>query len=57
MNIASGLCIYADRIHLKEYQAIVDAEWQIIFQKLEALANTGAKVVLSKLPVGDLATQ
>ncbi|KAI5806292.1 chaperonin Cpn60/TCP-1 family [Geopyxis carbonaria] len=42
---------------VSEYQAIVDAEWQIIFQKLEALANTGAKVVLSKLPIGDLATQ
>ena len=35
----------------------MDAEWQIIFQKLEAVANTGAKVVLSKLPIGDLATQ
>ncbi|KAL7272629.1 T-complex protein 1 subunit eta [Rhizina undulata] len=42
---------------VSEYQAIVDAEWQIIFQKLEALAKTGAKVVLSKLPIGDLATQ
>ncbi|RPB05271.1 hypothetical protein L873DRAFT_1663955 [Choiromyces venosus 120613-1] len=42
---------------VSEYQAIVDAEWQIIFQKMEALANTGAKIVLSKLPIGDLATQ
>ncbi|KAI9685216.1 MAG: T-complex protein 1 subunit eta [Bogoriella megaspora] len=42
---------------VSEYQAIVDAEWQIIFQKLEALYATGAKVVLSKLPIGDLATQ
>lgn len=42
---------------VSEYQAIVDAEWQIIFQKLEAIAATGAKVVLSKLPIGDLATQ
>ncbi|KAL9107143.1 MAG: hypothetical protein Q9227_007923 [Pyrenula ochraceoflavens] len=40
-----------------EYQAIVDAEWQIIYNKMEALAKTGAKVVLSKLPIGDLATQ
>lgn len=40
-----------------EYQAIVDAEWQIIYNKLEALFKTGAKVVLSKLPIGDLATQ
>ena len=42
---------------VSEYQAIVDAEWQIIFKKLEAVANTGAKVVLSKLPIGDLGTQ
>ncbi|EZF77895.1 T-complex protein 1, eta subunit [Trichophyton rubrum D6] len=42
---------------VSEYQAIVDAEWQIIFNKLEALYKTGAKVVLSKLPIGDLATQ
>ena len=40
-----------------EYQAIVDAEWQIIYNKMEALYATGAKVVLSKLPIGDLATQ
>ncbi|KAG5438743.1 hypothetical protein PCANB_002463 [Pneumocystis canis] len=42
---------------VSEYQAIVDAEWRIIFEKLEALVNTGAKIVLSKLPIGDLATQ
>ncbi|KAF2717828.1 hypothetical protein K431DRAFT_315402 [Polychaeton citri CBS 116435] len=42
---------------VSEYQAIVDAEWRIIFNKLEALEQTGAKVVLSKLPIGDLATQ
>lgn len=42
---------------VSEYQAIVDAEWQIIYHKLEAVYKTGAKVVLSKLPIGDLATQ
>lgn len=42
---------------VSEYQAIVDAEWQIINNKLEALYETGAQVVLSKLPIGDLATQ
>ncbi|KAJ3054823.1 T-complex protein 1 subunit eta [Rhizophlyctis rosea] len=40
-----------------EYQAIVDAEWSIIYEKLEKIVATGAKVVLSKLPIGDLATQ
>ncbi|WFD19207.1 T-complex protein 1 subunit eta [Malassezia caprae] len=42
---------------VSEYQAIVDAEWSIIYSKLEAIVKTGAKVVLSKLPIGDLATQ
>ena len=42
---------------VSEYQAVVDAEWQIIYNKMEALYKTGAKVVLSKLPIGDLATQ
>ncbi|EHY58737.1 T-complex protein 1 subunit eta [Exophiala dermatitidis] len=42
---------------VSEYQAIVDAEWQIIYDKMEALYKTGAKVVLSRLPIGDLATQ
>ena len=40
-----------------EYQAIVDAEWEIIYRKLHLIEKTGAKVVLSKLPIGDLATQ
>ena len=42
---------------VSEYQAIVDAEWKIIYDKMEALYKTGANVVLSKLPIGDLATQ
>ncbi|EEB07818.1 chaperonin-containing T-complex eta subunit Cct7 [Schizosaccharomyces japonicus yFS275] len=40
-----------------EYQNIVDAEWRIIFSKLESIVASGAQVVLSKLPIGDLATQ
>lgn len=40
-----------------EYQAIVDAEWRIIYEKLEKIVESGANVVLSKLPIGDLATQ
>ena len=35
----------------------VDAEWKIIYSKLDKIANSGAKIVLSKLPIGDLATQ
>uniref|UniRef100_A0A336LHQ7 T-complex protein 1 subunit eta n=1 Tax=Culicoides sonorensis TaxID=179676 RepID=A0A336LHQ7_CULSO len=40
-----------------EYQKIVDAEWQILYDKLEKIHKSGANVVLSKLPIGDVATQ
>jgi T-complex protein 1 subunit eta len=40
-----------------DFQKIVDAEWQIIYDKLDLIVASGAKVVLSKLPIGDLATQ
>ncbi|KAI0049270.1 hypothetical protein FA95DRAFT_1581849 [Auriscalpium vulgare] len=42
---------------VSDYQAIVDAEWEIIYRKLQEIEKTGAQVVLSKLPIGDLATQ
>lgn len=40
-----------------DYQKIVDAEWKLIYEKLEKIVNSGAKIILSKLPIGDLATQ
>lgn len=40
-----------------QYQSIVDAEWAIIYGKLERIVQSGAKIVLSRLPIGDLATQ
>ncbi|ELP92229.1 T-complex protein 1 subunit eta, putative [Entamoeba invadens IP1] len=40
-----------------QYQKIVDAEWQILYTKLENIVKSGANIVLSKLPIGDLATQ
>lgn len=43
--------------NVAEYQNIVDAEWKILYDKLEKIAQSGAKVVLSKLPIGDVATQ
>ena len=42
---------------VSEYQAVVDAEWQLINDRLEAIVATGAQIILSKLPIGDLATQ
>ncbi|XP_032682697.1 T-complex protein 1 subunit eta [Odontomachus brunneus] len=43
--------------NVTEYQRIVDAEWQILYNKLDQIHKSGAKVVLSKLPIGDVATQ
>jgi T-complex protein 1 subunit eta len=40
-----------------KYQAIVDAEWRIIYEKLDKCVESGAQIILSKLPIGDLATQ
>jgi len=40
----------------EDYQAMVDAEWKIIYEKLDSIVKTGANIVLSKLPIGDLAT-
>merc|ERR1711920_242643 len=40
-----------------QYQSIVDAEWSIIYEKLDLIVKSGAPVVLSRLAIGDLATQ
>ncbi|CAJ0582410.1 unnamed protein product, partial [Mesorhabditis spiculigera] len=43
--------------NVADYQAVVDAEWNILYDKLQKIHDSGAKIVLSKLPVGDVATQ
>lgn len=40
-----------------KYQSIVDAEWNIIYDKLAKCAESGAQIVLSRLAIGDLGTQ
>ncbi|GMM28748.1 chaperonin-containing T-complex subunit [Martiniozyma asiatica (nom. inval.)] len=42
---------------VEDYQKIVDAEYKIIIEKLDQIVNSGINIVLSKLPIGDLATQ
>lgn len=42
---------------VQDYQEIVDAEWHIILKKLKQCEDSGANIILSKLPIGDLATQ
>ena len=41
----------------EDFQKIVDAEWNIIYKKLDDIVDSGANIVLSNLPIGDLATQ
>jgi len=43
--------------NVEEYQKIVDAEWTILYDKLDLMVASGAKIILSKLPIGDVATQ
>uniref|UniRef100_A0A5S6QSJ0 T-complex protein 1 subunit eta n=1 Tax=Trichuris muris TaxID=70415 RepID=A0A5S6QSJ0_TRIMR len=43
--------------NVEEYQNVVDAEWKILYGKLQAIHDSGAKIVLSRLPIGDVATQ
>lgn len=54
-----GIPVTGTRVPLscQDYQAIVDAEWNILYDKLDKIHKSGAKVVLSKLPIGDVATQ
>lgn len=42
---------------VEEYQKVVDAEWSVLYEKLSILHKSGVKIVLSKLPIGDVATQ
>lgn len=42
---------------VNDYQKIVDAEWEIIMDKLNKIVDSKCNIVLSKLPIGDLATQ
>jgi len=39
-----------------DYQSIIEAEWTIIYDKLDKIVLSGANIVLSKLQIGDLAT-
>ena len=43
--------------NIAEYQQVVDAEWEIIYEKLAKIVASGANIVLSRLAIGDLATQ
>jgi|UniRef100_A0AC35GNP2 T-complex protein 1 subunit eta len=43
--------------NVSDFEEIVNAEWNILYNKLEKIHASGVKIVLSKLPIGDVATQ
>ena len=62
MNIELELKAEKDNAEIRidnpdDFQKIVDAEWNIIYDKLDRICKAGANIVLSNLPIGDLATQ
>ncbi|KAL9649634.1 hypothetical protein ABK040_003311 [Willaertia magna] len=62
LNIELELKAEKDNAEIKlnnpeQYEEIIKAEWKIIYDKLEKIVESGAKIVLSKKAIGDLATQ
>mmetsp|Transcript_25807 Transcript_25807/g.51754 ORF Transcript_25807/g.51754 Transcript_25807/m.51754 type:complete len:513 (-) Transcript_25807:174-1712(-) len=43
--------------NILKYKQFVDAEWSIIYEKLDQIVHSNTKVVFSKQSIGDLATQ
>jgi|Transcript_265 T-complex protein 1 subunit eta len=40
-----------------DFKVMIDVEWSIMYEKLDKISQSGAKVVFSKKSIGDLATQ
>jgi len=62
LNIELELKAERDNAEIKidnpdQFQSLVDAEWRILYEKMEKMIASGANIVLSKLPIGDVATQ
>ncbi|CAD5220735.1 unnamed protein product [Bursaphelenchus xylophilus] len=43
--------------NVADYEEVVNAEWTVLYRQLEKIHESGAKVILSRLPIGDVATQ
>ncbi|AEA38908.1 t-complex protein1 eta SU (nucleomorph) [Cryptomonas paramecium] len=43
--------------YIQDFQAIIDAEWSIIYEKLDKICKSKIKAVFSKSSIGDLSTQ
>jgi len=62
LNIELELKAERDNAEIKidnpdQYQSLVDAEWRVLYEKMEKMVASGVNIVLSKLPIGDVATQ
>eukprot|EP00026_Physarum_polycephalum_P004918 Phypoly_transcript_04944.p1 GENE.Phypoly_transcript_04944~~Phypoly_transcript_04944.p1 ORF type:complete len:561 (+),score=113.84 Phypoly_transcript_04944:216-1685(+) len=62
LNIELELKAERDNAEIKidnpeQFQSLVDAEWRILYEKMEKMIASGANIILSKLPIGDVATQ
>nr|GEV77174.1 probable LRR receptor-like serine/threonine-protein kinase At5g48740 [Tanacetum cinerariifolium] len=56
LELKSGKRKCRDKVDPLQYQPIVDAEWNIIYDKLDKCVKNGAKIIMSRLAIGDLAT-
>ena len=43
--------------HISDFKFMVDVEWSVMYEKLDKISQSGAKVVFSRKSIGDLATQ
>ncbi|GJW51379.1 T-complex protein 1 subunit eta, partial [Tanacetum coccineum] len=55
LELKSGKRKCQDKVDPLRYRSIVDAQWNI--HKLDKCVKSGAKIILSRLAIGDLATQ
>ena len=42
------------KIAIQQFQSLVDAEWRILYEKMEKMITSGANIILSKLPIGKI---
>ena len=43
--------------NIRDFKTMIDVEWSVMYEKLDKIAQSGARVVFSKKSIGDFATQ
>ncbi|ETN98291.1 chaperonin containing t-complex protein 1, eta subunit, tcph, partial [Reticulomyxa filosa] len=54
LNVLLTLLVLIRLNDQSKYQSIVEAKWKIIYDKLDVIVKSGAKVVLSRMSIGDV---